>query len=155
MSITLYLIPCYYETLPGSSEWLSDFIKTIPSLLDEHSAFRNITKTILNIYDPIGANGSRTLQTWPRTLSSKWSSGGSGDPWKSLCILVNDHQGDLEIHDNPEWAPSIISVMWMNKSHSWYIRLNLLHWKTWRNLFSHPFKEETIDAIKASANSSD
>jgi hypothetical protein len=50
--------------------------------LHQHSVFLNITKTILNIYDPLSVlpNGSRTLETLPRLLFGKWSLGGSGDP---------------------------------------------------------------------------
>jgi hypothetical protein len=52
-------------------------------------------------------------------------------------------------------GPKYLSVMRKNKYRSWCICLNILHWKTQKHLFSHPVKEETVDAIKASTGSSD
>jgi hypothetical protein len=68
-------------------------------------------------------------------------------PWPSdmLQHWIKSHRVGLKY----------LLVMWKNKSRSWCIRLNILHWKTQRHIFSHPDKVVTVDAIKASAGSND
>jgi hypothetical protein len=57
------------------------------------------------------------------------------------CSMIF-HPRDLVICCNIGWnlivGPEYHSVMRMNKSRSWYIRLKLFHWKLKRHLFSHP-----------------
>jgi hypothetical protein len=48
-------------------------------------------------------------------------------------------------------AQSMIYVMRMNKSHPWFIRLNILLWKTQETPFQSPCYDVTVDAIKASS----
>jgi hypothetical protein len=50
-------------------------------------------------------------------------------------------------------GPECLSITRKNKSHSWCIRLNILHWKTQKHIFSHLVKVVTVDALKASAGS--
>jgi hypothetical protein len=79
----------------------------------------NIRDLIVDIFIP----SSISLPTFP-FIPSPW-------PCHMLQHWMKSHRVGLEY----------LSITRINKSHSWCIRLNILHWKPKRHLFSHRITE--------------